>query len=226
LYVFYLFKLKIFILRNRANVKKLEAAFYQQNDVVQIARDLVGKLLVTRWEGQCTIGRIVETEAYRGVTDKASHAYGGRRTARTEIMYAAGGVAYVYLCYGMHHLFNVVTGKKDEPHAVLLRGIEPLEGLPIMYSRTGKRAGDISLGAGPGNLARAMGIKTMHTGQSLVGDSIYIADDGFILSKDLIMATPRIGVDYAGEDAGLPYRFIFKDNLRVSKRNAFLSSKK
>jgi DNA-3-methyladenine glycosylase len=141
-------------------------------------------------------------------------------------MYAAGGVAYVYLCYGMHHLFNVVTGKQDEPHAVLLRGIEPVDGLPIMYSRTGKRPGDISLGAGPGNLARAMGIQTMHTGQSLVGDSMYIAEDGFILRKSLIMATPRIGVDYAGEDAGLPYRFIIRDNPWVSKRNAFLSSKK
>ncbi len=223
---FYLFKLKIFILRNRAIVKKLETAFYQRIDVVQIAHDLLGKLLVTQWEGQCTIGRIVETEAYRGVTDKASHAYGGRRTARTEIMYAAGGVAYVYLCYGMHHLFNVVTGKQDEPHAVLLRGIEPVAGLPIMHSRTGKRPGDISLGAGPGNLARAMGIQTMHTGHSLHGDSMYIAEDGFILHEGMIMATPRIGVDYAAEDAVLPYRFIIRDNPWVSKRNAFLSSKK
>lgn len=223
---FYLFKLKIFILRNRAIVKKLEAAFYQRSDVVLIARDLLGKLLVTQWEGQCTIGRIVETEAYRGVTDKASHAYGGRRTARTEIMYAAGGVAYVYLCYGMHHLFNAVTGKQDEPHAVLLRGIEPVEGVSAMHSRTGKRPGDISLGAGPGNLARAMGIQTIHSGKSLLEDSMYIAEDGFILRKSLIMATPRIGVDYAGEDAGLPYRFIIRDNPWVSKRNAFLSSKK
>jgi DNA-3-methyladenine glycosylase len=223
---FYLFKLKIFILRNRPIVKKLETAFYQRNDVLRIARDLLGKLLVTNWEGQCTIGRIVETEAYRGVADKASHAFGGRRTARTEIMYAAGGVAYVYLCYGMHHLFNVVTGKQDEPHAVLLRGIEPVEGLPIMHSRTGKRPGDISLGVGPGNLSRAMGIQTMHTGQSLLGDSMYIAEDGFILHESLIMATPRIGVDYAGEDTALPYRFIIRDSLRVSKRNAFLSSKK
>lgn len=207
-------------------MKKLETAFYQRSDVVQIARDLLGKLLVTQWEGECTIGRIVETEAYRGVTDKASHAYGGRRTARTEIMYAAGGVAYVYLCYGVHHLFNVVTGKQDEPHAVLLRGIEPVEGLPVMHSRTGKRTGDFSLGAGPGNLSRAMGIQTIHTGHSLVGESMYIADDGFILRRGLIMATPRIGVEYAGEDAGLPYRYIIRDNLWVSKRNTFLSSKK
>jgi len=223
---FYLFKLKIFILRNRPIVKKLDAAFYQRSDVVRVARDLLGKLLVTHWEGQRTIGRIVETEAYRGVTDKASHAYGGRRTARTEIMFAAGGVAYVYLCYGMHHLFNVVTGKQDEPYAVLLRGIEPVEGLPTMHSRTGKRTGDISLGAGPGNLARAMGIQTIHSGQSLLGDSMYIAEDGFILQNSMILATPRIGVNYAGEDAALPYRFIIRDNLWVSKRNAFLSSKK
>lgn len=207
-------------------MKKLEAAFYQRSDVVRVARDLLGKLLVTHWEGQRTIGRIVETEAYRGVADKASHAYGGRRTARTEIMYAEGGVAYVYLCYGMHHLFNVVTGIRDEPHAVLLRGIEPVDGLPYMYRRTGKSTGDISMGAGPGNLARAMGIQTIHTGQSLVEDSMYIADDGFILRKSLIQATPRIGVDYAGEDAVLPYRFIIRDNLWVSKRNTFLSSKK
>jgi DNA-3-methyladenine glycosylase len=221
---FYLFKLKIFILRNRPIVKKLDAAFYQRSDVVRIARDLLGKLLVTHWDGQRTIGRIVETEAYRGVTDKASHAYGGRRTARTEIMFAEGGVAYVYLCYGMHHLFNVVTGKQDEPFAVLVRGIEPVEGLPAR--RTGKRTGDISLGSGPGNLARAMGIQTIHSGQSLLGDSMYIAEDGFVLQKSMILATPRIGVEYAREDASLPYRFIIRDNLWVSKRNAFSSLKK
>lgn len=207
-------------------MKKLEAPFYQRHDVTGIARDLLGKLLVTQWNGQRTIGRIVETEAYRGATDKASHAFGGRRTARTEIMFAPGGVAYVYLCYGVHHLFNVVTGLTDEPHAVLLRGIEPVEGLTVMLSRTGKSAGDYSLGAGPGNLSRALGIQTSHTGKSLLGDSMYIADDGLLLPDRCILATPRIGVDYAGEDASLPYRFIVRDNPWVSKKNAFLSLKK
>jgi DNA-3-methyladenine glycosylase len=207
-------------------VKKLDAPFYQRRDVTGIARDLLGKLLVTQWNGQRTIGRIVETEAYRGVTDKASHAFGGRRTARTEIMFAHGGVAYVYLCYGVHHLFNVVTGLKDEPHAVLLRGIEPVDGLTVMLSRTCKREGDFSLGAGPGNLSRALGIQTCHTGISLLGDSLYIADDGLLLSDRSILITPRIGVDYAGDDASLPYRFIVRDNPWVSKKTRFYHLKK
>ena len=220
LYVF-LFKHKIFIFRNRTVMKKLNKAFYQRNDVVRVAYELLGKIIITKWNGELTAGRIVETEAYRGVTDRASHAFGGRRTARTEIMYEPGGVAYVYLCYGIHHLFNVVTGYRDEPHAVLLRAVEPLEGITGMLKRRGKSQADFSLGSGPGNLSRALGINTSHSGMSLLGASLFIADDGYELTGNNILATPRIGVDYAGEDALLPYRFIIRNNLWVSKKNAF-----
>jgi DNA-3-methyladenine glycosylase len=207
-------------------MEKLNKAFYQRNDVVRVAYELLGKLIVTKWNGELTAGRIVETEAYKGIADKASHAYGGRRTVRTEIMYAPGGVAYVYLCYGMHHLFNVVTGSRDEPHAVLLRAIEPVEGITVMLNRTGKTQPDFSLGAGPGNTSRALGINTSHNGLSLLGASIFIADDGFELTANNILATPRIGVDYAGENALLPYRFIIRDNLWVSRKKAFTAIKK
>jgi DNA-3-methyladenine glycosylase len=219
-------KHKIIILRKGTIVKKLKASYYQRSDVVEIARDLLGKLVITNWEGRLTAGRIVETEAYRGVTDRASHAYGARRTARTEVMYAPGGIAYVYLCYGIHHLCNVVTGDRDEPHAVLLRGIEPVEGLTIMSKRTGKGKDDKTIGAGPGNLSRALGISLTHTGHSLLGKSFYIAEDGFLLPEKSIMATPRIGVDYAGADAMLPYRFIIHNNPWISKKNAFSLIKK
>jgi DNA-3-methyladenine glycosylase len=219
-------KHKIIILRKGTIVKKLKASYYQRSDVVEIARDLLGKLVITNWEGRLTAGRIVETEAYRGVTDRASHAYGARRTARTEVMYAPGGIAYVYLCYGIHHLCNVVTGARDEPHAVLLRGIEPVEGLTIMSKRTGKGKDDKTIGAGPGNLSRALGISLTHTGHSLLGKSFYIAEDGFLLPEKSIMATPRIGVDYAGADAMLPYRFIIHNNPWISKKNAFSLIKK
>src|SRR5688572_7863163 len=102
---------------------KLKRDFYTREDVVLVAKELLGKVLCTKWNGKTTSGIITETEAYEGITDRASHAYRGRRTERTEIMYSEGGTAYVYLCYGMHHLFNVVTNKKDIPHAVLIRAV-------------------------------------------------------------------------------------------------------
>jgi DNA-3-methyladenine glycosylase len=163
-----------------------------------------------------TAGRIVETEAYNGATDRASHAWGGRRTNRTEIMYAAGGVSYVYLCYGIHHLFNVITNLEDVPHAVLIRGIEPLAGIDHMLQRTGKQKPDNTLTKGPGNVSKAMGIYTQHTGIDLQGKELFIVDDGFKIKPSQIIATPRIGVGYAGADALLPYRFILKDNPYVS----------
>lgn len=198
-------------------MEKLGAGFYSRQDVVQIARELLGKVLCTQFDGIFTSGRIVETEAYNGIVDKASHSFGGRRTNRTEIMYAAGGTAYVYLCYGIHHLFNVVTNVKDTPHAVLIRAVEPLEGVEDMLIRTGKKKLDFSLTRGPGNVSKALGIGTTHTGQGLFEDSgIWIADDGFALPSEEIIASPRIGVDYAGEDALLPYRFYVKGNKYVS----------
>jgi len=204
---------------------KLDNAFYDRAGVVAVARDLLGKVLVTEFGGRRTSGRIVETEAYNGVGDRASHAWSGRRTRRTEVMYAAGGTAYVYLIYGIHHLFNVVTNKKDIPHAVLVRALEPMEGIEVMRERLGRDGGaneglkpDYSLTRGPGNLSRALGLRTVHTGVSLMGDEIWIGDDGYRPKRSEIIAGPRIGVDYAGVDAGLPYRFYIKGSPYVSGR--------
>jgi len=197
-------------------ILKLDYDFYHRKDVVKIARQLLGKILVTNLDGISTSGRIVETEAYNGIIDRASHAWNGRRTARNEVMYGEAGSAYVYLCYGIHHLFNVVTNSRDIPHAVLIRAIEPLQGIDIMLQRSGKMKMDHTLGAGPGNLSKALGIITAHSGTDLLSDRIFIADDGYTFPNSHIMATPRIGVDYAGEDALLPYRFIVKDSPYIS----------
>ena len=202
-------------------MRKLGIDFYQRANVLQIARELLGKILVTKWNGpdgyrEETSGRIVEVEAYNGAIDNASHASGGRRTNRNEIMYADGGVAYVYLCYGIHHLFNVVTNKKDIPHAILIRALEPLKGIDVMMERTGKKQLDNTLTRGPGNVSKALGIFTGNTGESLLSKTLFIAEDDFVLNKKELTASPRIGVDYAGEDAKLPYRFFIKGNPFVS----------
>ena len=195
----------------------LPESFYTRKDVVKIAKELLGKVLVTKFDGITTSGIIVETEAYAGAGDKASHASGGRRTARTEIMYANGGTAYVYLCYGIHHLFNVVTNVKDTPHAILIRGIEPLEGIDEMLNRRGKEQLSPSLTAGPGALSVALGIHTWHSGYSLSGPEIQIEDRGIKVSARNIAAGTRVGVAYAQEDALLPYRFSIRGNKYVSK---------
>ncbi|MBN8836553.1 MAG: DNA-3-methyladenine glycosylase [Sphingobacteriia bacterium] len=198
------------------DITKLNANFYLQEDVVRAAKTLIGKIIVTCFNNEITAARIVETEAYKGVVDKASHAYGGRRTARTETMYARGGVAYVYLCYGIHHLFNVVTNAENIPHAVLIRAAEPLLGIEIMSNRMKKAPTDYSLTKGPGNLSKALGITVACTGISLTGDDVFIAEDHYVPHPALIKASPRIGVNYAGEDASLPYRFFLDKNRYVS----------
>lgn len=207
------------------SMKKLDQHFYNRTDVLKIAKELLGKIIVTTFDGQPTSGRIVETEAYAGVGDRASHAWGGRRTNRTEIMYGLGGTAYVYLCYGLHQMFNVVTNQLGIPHAILVRAVEPVTGIDIMLQRTRKKRLDNTLTKGPGNVAKALGIFTRHTGLSLLGDDLFIADDGFRVKKNEIMATPRIGVDYAGEDAALPYRFIIQGNPYVSGKKIGLVKK-
>ena len=201
-------------------MEKLPASFYHRTNVVTIAKELLGKLLVTTFNGEVTAGRIVETEAYNGIVDKASHSYGGRRTNRTETMYAAGGIAYVYLCYGIHHLFNVVTNVQDTPHAILIRAIEPVKGIDIMLRRMKKEKADYSIGRGPGNVSKALGISVVHTRLSLLQNEIYIADDGTVIKPSQIAMGPRIGVDYAAEDALLPYRFYVKGNLYVSGKKS------
>lgn len=193
----------------------LPPSFYLNEDVVQVAKDLLGKVIVTKIDGITTSGIITETEAYAGVTDKASHAYGGRRTNRTEIMYARGGVAYVYLCYGIHHLFNVVTNVQDIPHAVLVRAIEPVKGIDTMLQRRKKTKLQPQLTSGPSAMSMALGIHTSHTGLSLAKGIITIHDEG--INVEDIIATTRIGVDYAKEDALLPYRFYIAGNKFISK---------
>lgn len=193
----------------------LPPSFYLNENVVQVAKDLLGKVIVTKIDGVTTSGIITETETYAGVIDKASHAYDGRRTNRTEIMYAKGGVAYVYLCYGIHHLFNVVTNVKDVPHAVLIRAVEPLKGIDAMLQRRKKQKIQPQLTAGPGAMSMALGIHTSHTGLSLAKGIITIHDEG--VSVEDIVATTRIGVDYAKEDALLPYRFYIAGNKFISK---------
>lgn len=195
---------------------KLGNGFYERPDVLKIAQELLGKLLVTKIGGQRTSGRIVETEAYRGVTDRASHAWNNRRTKRTEIMYSHGGVAYVYLCYGIHHLFNVVTNVKDVPHAVLVRALEPVEGIDTMLWRCGKQKVDTTLTAGPGSLSKALGITTALTGESLSGNAVWI-EEALPVPKTQIVAGTRVGVAYAMDDAYLPYRFSVRGNPWVSR---------
>jgi len=186
--------------------------FYQREDVLAISKELLGKILCTQFEGCITSGIIVETEAYSGVTDRASHAYGGKRTERTEIMYAPGGIAYVYLCYGIHHLFNVVTNIMGIPHAILIRAIEPQEGIRTMLKRRKKEILESNLTAGPGTLSQALGITTQCTGTSLLGKYIWIEDNGINYSNEIIITSERIGVQYAREDASNPWRFRIQKN--------------
>jgi DNA-3-methyladenine glycosylase len=186
---------------------KLSREFYVREDVVEISTELLGKVLCTRIDGELTKLIITETEAYAGVTDRASHAYGNRRTRRTEPMFRQGGTAYVYLCYGLHHLFNVVTNKTDIPHAILVRAGISMSGTEVMLRRRNKKKEDKTLLAGPGSLAQALGITTEHTGTSLVGRQIWIEDRGINIDDESILIGPRVGIDYAGDDAELPYRF-------------------
>lgn len=197
--------------------KKLPRSFYTRADVVTVSKELLGKVLVTHIDGIRTAGIITETEAYHGPEDKASHAFGGRRTQRTEIMYGQGGTSYVYLCYGIHHLFNVVTNKKDVPHAVLIRAIEPLEGIEEMMERRNRYKADRILTAGPGSMSRALGITTKFTGVDLLGNVIWIEDRGKSIPPKEIVASKRIGVDYAGDHAEWHWRFTIKGNGWVSK---------
>jgi DNA-3-methyladenine glycosylase len=202
------------------NLRKLDHSFYDRKDVVRIARELLGKILVTQLDSIRTSGRIVETEAYNGVEDRACHAFGGRRTARSEHLYGGPGTVYVYICYGMHHLFNVITNKKDTPHAILIRALEPLEGIDFMLKRSGKPLADYTITKGPGNLSRALGMSKIHTGGDLFSEEIFIEDDGLRYKKNEILVTKRIGVESAREDAELPYRFIVKGNPYVSAKKS------
>jgi DNA-3-methyladenine glycosylase len=189
---------------------KLSTDFYLQEDVVSLARQLIGKVLFTNIDHQITAGIITETEAYAGVTDKASHAYGGKRTKRTETMFAEGGISYVYLCYGMYDLFNVVTNKADIPHAILVRSIIPYEGLKIMADRRGADKILPKHVDGPGKLTKALAISRELNGINLWSNTIWIEDKNIQIDEREIVTDTRIGIAYAQEDALLPYRFFLK----------------
>ncbi|WP_179414107.1 DNA-3-methyladenine glycosylase [Mucilaginibacter sp. E4BP6] len=198
---------------------KLPESFYLNTDVLHVAKSLIGKYLFTSIGGVTTGGYIVETEAYNGIIDRASHSYGNRITPRTKTMFMQGGIAYVYLCYGIHEMFNVVTSVEGQPHAILIRAVQPIEGIEEMLFRRSMAALKPNITQGPGSVARALGISRAINAISLQGDTLWIEDRGLKFSDEEIAAVPRVGVDYAGQDALLPYRFYVKDNPYVSKPN-------
>lgn len=186
----------------------LSSSYYQDEDVVMLAREFLGKVLCTRMGDKACSGIITETEAYAGITDKASHAYGNRRTRRTAPMYQKGGCAYVYLIYGIHSLFNIVTAPQGIPHAILVRAVDPLEGINHMLKRRNCRS-QHGLADGPGKLSMALGIHYSDSGEPLDGSRIWIEDRGIKVEDHQVSISPRIGIDYAEEDAQLPYRFVY-----------------
>lgn len=196
----------------------LPASFYQRSDVVLIAQELLGKVLYTNVDNEHTAGIIVETEAYKAPEDKASHAYNNRRTKRTEIMFAEGGVSYIYLCYGIHQMMNIVTGQLDQPHAILIRAVEPIVGIDIMLKRRNMGKIERRMTAGPGSLGKAMGISTHLNGVSLLStDSpVYVTESARDYTPADIIASPRVGVDYAAECKDWPWRFRLKNSKWTS----------
>ena len=195
----------------------LKQSFYSDSDILNQAKSLLGKVLVTNFDGQLTSGVIVDTEAYRAPEDKGSHAFGNRLTERTKVMFEEGGRAYVYLCYGIHEMFNVVGGPKGAAHAILVRAIEPLEGLDTMIARRQLKSWKYNLTAGPGSLAKALGINRGQTGLPLTKDNqIWIESRNVSIEDAQVLSTPRIGIDYAEEWKDAPWRFILKHNPWIS----------
>lgn len=193
---------------------RLTPEFYLDKNVVKIARSLLGKILFTSINGRVTAGRIVETEAYSW-KERGCHAFNGK-TDRNAVMFNQGGVAYVYLCYGIHNLFNIVTNHEGIADAVLVRALEPVVGIEIMKERRGKITRLFQLTSGPGKLSKALGIDRNLNGKSLFQNEVWLEDDGTSLSTKMIAASKRIGIDYAGKDALLPWRFTVKDSVWLS----------
>jgi DNA-3-methyladenine glycosylase len=207
-------------------MKKLPRQFYTRDDTLQIAKDLLGKVLVVPLDtGEKVSAMIVETEAYLGAIDKAAHSYGNRRTKRTETMFAVGGTVYIFFIYGMYFQFNVVVGKQDVPHAILIRAVEPIEGIDIMRQRRRTKKGvyspvkmsDSNLTSGPGKLCIALGINKTFNNENLLGNRVWL-EEGKKISTAEITCGKRIGIDYAEEFADKPWRFWLKDNLFVSRK--------
>ena len=198
-------------------MSKIPLSYYQSDDVTGLAQDLLGKFLFSNTDGKLCGGIITETEAYAGITDKASHAYGNRRTKRTEVMYKNGGRSYVYFTYGMHHLFNIVTSKEDNPHAILIRAVFPTCGLQTISERRKMPVHNKNITNGPAKLCQALGITLAQNDILLNGDIIWLEDHGFRPPQSSIVSGPRIGVDYAEEDAALPYRFLITNIQGLEK---------
>lgn len=198
---------------------KLPGTFYQDTDVIKLSKELLGKFLFTNIDGVISGGYITETEAYNGIIDKASHAFGGRHTPRTSTMFKQGGIAYVYLCYGIHDMLNIVTSVEGDPRAILIRGFNPTEGIDVIVARRGMPVTKPAIAQGPGSVAKALGIGRLHNGISLQSDELWLEDRDMVIPDDAIAAVPRIGVAYAGQDALLPYRFYIRGNPYVSKPN-------
>ncbi len=198
----------------------LDRSFYNRNNVVTVAKELLGKFLVTNFDGQLTSGMIVETEAYRGKDDKACHAYPDKKTKRTAVMFEEGGISYVYLCYGVHHLFNVITSEKDVCNGVLIRAIEPKEGIDVMLKRRKKEKMTTTLTSGPGTLSQAMGLQFQHHDAldiTTKQNGLWLEDRGILIQQDQIIESRRVGVDFAGDCALRDWRFRIKDNPWTSK---------
>ncbi|WP_419698438.1 DNA-3-methyladenine glycosylase [Mucilaginibacter sp. NFX135] len=198
---------------------KLPETFYLGTDVVAISKSLLGKYLFTCIDGVTTGGYIVETEAYNGAIDKAAHSYGNRITPRTKTMFMQGGIAYVYLCYGIHEMFNIVTSTEGHAQAILIRAVHPTEGIEAMQVRRNMMTLKPTITAGPGSVAKALGISRNINAISLQSDTLWLEDRGLNFTDEQITVGPRIGVAYAGEDALLPYRFYVKGDIYVSKPN-------
>ena len=196
---------------------KLPREFYTRANVLLVARQLLGcRLVVREADGARASGTIVEAEAYMGPEDKAAHSYGNRRTARTETMFGQGGTAYVYFIYGMYYQFNVVTNRRDVPHAILLRALEPVEGIERMRERRPvKRERDLT--SGPGKLCQALGLDRSFNGEDLLGERVWIESSERRLAPGRIASGARIGIDYAEEYKEKPWRFWIKDNPYVSR---------
>lgn len=197
-------------------IKKIQPSFFQSTDVVQLAKMLVGYKIYTNFNEELTSGIITETEAYAGIGDKACHAHLGRFTKRTAVMYEPGGIAYIYLCYGIHHLFNIVTNKKGHADAILIRAFAPEDGIDIMKRRRQRNTLDKTLTSGPGNVSQALGLHLGHNKNSVCSNEIWLEPVDQIRID--CIATTRIGIDYAEEDALLPWRFYDDNSNYISKR--------
>lgn len=198
--------------------KIIPKKYFQNPDILFLGQDLLGKVLCTDFDEQLCKAKIIETEIYKAPEDRGSHAFNNLRTNRTEIMYGEGGTAYIYLCYGIHSMVNIVSGPKDHAHAILIRAVEPLNNFSTLKERVQTKKKDILLGSGPGNVCKAMGIHTKHGGEKLyTRGNIWIEEATEKIMQKEIVKGPRVGIAYAKEWAHKPWRFYLKNHPSVSK---------